>query len=105
MSWVDADRNTGAGRSNWKYTNINSNTTTAVVLKKATLHAITINKAGAASNTITVYDNTSGTSNVLAVIDGTSAPTTLLYDAQMTSGIRVVTATGTAADITVMWAE
>jgi len=89
----------------FKFTNINSNATTVVKASPALLHTITINKAGAAANTITVYNNTAGSGTVIALIDGAgvAAGRTLIFDVVCTTGLTIVTATGTAADITVSW--
>lgn len=86
------------------YTNINSNTTTQVKSGAGYLHTITINTAGASSNTISVYDATSGTTSPIAIINGTAAAgSTLHFDINFQNGLRIITATGTAADITVSW--
>ena len=86
------------------YSNINSLATTQVKSGAGYLHTITINKSGASSNTISVYDATSGTTSPIAVIDGTAtAGNTLLFDINFINGLRIITATGTAADITVSW--
>lgn len=85
------------------YSNINSNATTAVKASQGVLHSITINKKGASSNIATVYDNTAGSGTVIAVIDTTAAIGTLIYDLKFNIGLTIVTATGTAADITVSY--
>lgn len=84
-------------------TRINSNTTTVVKSGKGVLVGITINTAGAASNTATVYDNTAGSGTVIAVIDTTAGTGTLFYNRECGTGITVVTATGTGADLSVLW--
>jgi len=68
--------------------------------RKPFLHAITINTKGASSNTMTVSD--AGVSTI-AVIDSTSTIGTLYYDVVCPNGIRVVSATGTGADYTIIW--
>jgi hypothetical protein len=82
---------------------ISTNTTTTAKSGSGLLHSITINTSGASSNTITVYDNTVGSGTVLAVIDGDVSPTTLYYDVAFATGLTLVTATGTSADITVSY--
>lgn len=86
-------------------TNINSNTTTQVLTGAGVLRAICINTKGASANTASVYDATSGTSNIFAVLDTVNTPPAgcLQYDAAVSNGIRIITATGTAADMTVMY--
>jgi hypothetical protein len=69
------------------------------------LHSITINTKGAASNTLTVYDNTTGSGTKIAAIDTTAQTQTLFYDIICRTGITVVSATGTGADITVSWCK
>lgn len=82
---------------------INSNATTAIKAGPGTLYAICINTKGASANTATVYDNTAGSGAVLAVIDTTAGVTCLTYNAAFVTGLTVVTATGTAADLTVTY--
>jgi len=94
-------------------THLNANGTTTIFTPQATnqssqavLHTISINTKGAASNTISVYnDVTAVAANLIAVIDSTSAVQSLFYDAICNNGLTVVLATGTAADITVSWAK
>jgi hypothetical protein len=85
------------------YARINSNTTTTLKSGKGVLHGVTIGVKGATSNTATLYDNTAGSGTVIAVIDTTSNVATLLYDVAFSTGLTVVTATGTAADLTVAY--
>jgi len=82
---------------------INSLTTTVVKSGPGYLHSITVNSKGATGNTATVYDNTAGSGSVLAVIDVTANLVTLLYDIQFLTGLTLVTASGTAADLTVSY--
>jgi len=85
-------------------THINSNATTVVKTGFGMLHTICINSKGATGNTATVYDNTAASGTIIAVIDTTAQVQTLLYDAQVAIGITIVTAIGTAPDITVTYA-
>ena len=82
------------------YTRISTNTTTVVKSGAGTLKSININTAGASANVATVYDNTAGSGTVIAVID-TTAKGTHHYDIAFGTGLTIVTATGTAADLTV----
>ena len=96
--------NTGVLRESYRYTRIAAGLATTVVkAAPGTLHAIVINTSGASSNTITVYDNTAGSGTVVALIDGTTDEKTLFYEADMLTGITLVSATGTGADLTVLW--
>jgi hypothetical protein len=88
----------------FQFANISTNTTTVVKGGPAILHTITINKSGASSNTISVYNHPSSATNPIAVIDGTAAAgRTLIFDVSLSLGLTIVTATGTAADITVSY--
>ncbi len=84
-------------------THITSNTTTTPKTSSGLLHAISINTKGASANVATVYDNTAGSGTVIAVIDTTAQVSTLFYDVVFNTGLTIVTATGTAADLTVCW--
>ena len=90
-----------------KYLNILTNTTTAVKASQGRLESIIINTAGASSNTITVYDNTAGSGTKVGTINGTAAAGSVFQygdkGIQMETGITIVTATGTCADITVVY--
>lgn len=82
---------------------ISTNTTTTALSGAGVLHAICINDQGAASNIATVYNNTAGSGTVLAVIDTVTATGCLVYDIATSTGITVVTGTGTAGDLTVAY--
>lgn len=85
------------------YNNITTNATTVVKSGKGVLRTITINTKGATANTATVYDNTAGSGTKIATIDTTSGPATFRYDVAFGTGLTIVTAAGTAADITVSY--
>ncbi len=86
-----------------KATNLNSNATTVVQSVPCVLKRVTINKKGASSNTLTLYDNASaGSGTVIAVIDTTTSPMTLDFDCICKNGLTAVMGTGTSADITVV---
>jgi hypothetical protein len=87
-----------------KYTNIAANGTVVVATGQGVLRCITINSKGATGNTATVYDNTSAAGNKIATIDTTSGVLTLRYDCEYATGLTVVLANGTTADITVVTA-
>lgn len=87
---------------------ISTNATTVVKSSAGFLHSITIGTAGASANTITVYDNTAGEGTVIAVLDGVTgalsgAPVNFVFDVCFKTGLTIVTATGTAAKITVSY--
>ena len=54
-------------------------------------------------NGYTIYDNTAGSGTIIAVIDPTQAQRTFEYDLVFSTGLTIVTATGTAADLTVVY--
>lgn len=94
-----------SGQSNpsYNYTNLAANATTLIRTGPGLLHSITVNKAGATANVVTVYDGLSASGTKIATLDGTQIPGTLLYDVAFSTGLTIVIATGTAADITVAW--
>lgn len=86
------------------YKHIAAGTTTTTVKSGAGyLHLITINTKGASSNTLTVYDNTAGSGTVIAVIDTTVAPGPFGFNCTFQTGLTLVSATGTGADLTVSY--
>lgn len=94
------------GQMSWEaygFTHITTNATTAVKTGPGLLGIITINTKGATANTATVYDSLAGSGTVIAVLDTTVAAQSFFYNVVCNIGITVVTATGTAADITVSW--
>lgn len=92
-------------QSGFSFLNIVANGTNVVKSGAGILHSITFNTPGASANTITVYDNTAGSGTKIATIGGvpTTSGLTLRYDAAFGTGLTVVTATGTCADITVTY--
>lgn len=88
----------------WAYSNITTNTTTVVKSGAGILHGITINNAGASANVLTIYDNTAGSGTVIGTIDTVELNGRYLpFDVRFGTGLTIVTATGTAADVTVAY--
>lgn len=86
--------------------NITSNTTTSPLTSSGVLHAVCINNAGASSNTASVYDDPDSADTVVAVIDTVELNgRCLVYDMALDNGLTIVTATGTAADLTVLYRD
>jgi len=86
------------------YTHITTNATTNVKAAPGLLSAICVNTKGASANLLTIYDNPSAASGtVIGVVDTTAATGCTMYDVRTLNGITILTATGTAADITVVW--
>jgi hypothetical protein len=85
------------------YINITTNATTVASKVPCRLVKIINNKPGASANTATVYDNTAGSGTKIATIDTTQAAVSEWgYDCNCDTGLTVVTATGTAPDLTVI---
>ena len=87
----------------FNYKNLSANGTTTIRTGAGILHAISINTKGASANVCTVYDNTAASGTKIATIDTTVTYGPLIYDANFLTGLTIVLATGTAADITVSW--
>jgi hypothetical protein len=86
----------------FKYTNITTNTTTTVKSGAGVLHSVSVNTKGA-TETAQMYDNTAGSGTKIGLIDVTLTQDTLIYDLQFQTGLTIVTAGTTPADITVAW--
>ena len=85
------------------FSNINTNTTSTVKSGAGVLKRIVVNKVGALLNTCTIYDNTSGTGTIIATIDLVHTQMVFEYDVVFNTGLTIVTATGTAADLTIVY--
>lgn len=87
----------------YAYANITTDTTTTLKSGAGVLHAITINNP-AATETVTIYDNTSATGTKIGTITvpASPVPVTLTYDVAFATGLTIVTATA-ASDITVSY--
>jgi hypothetical protein len=83
------------------YTHLAANATTTIKSGAGTLRGVTVGTKGATGNTLTLYDNTAGSGTVIGVIDTTREQPFYPFDVQFTTGLTVVIATGTAADVTV----
>lgn len=77
--------------------------TTTVKSGAGSLIAVVINTKGASSNTLTIYDNTAGSGTVIAIIDTTAALVTLTYNVAFSTGLTLVSATGTGANYTAIY--
>ena len=87
------------------YVRVSTNTSTNGIKSGAgILHRVCVNTKGASANTATLYDNTTATGTIIAVIDTTTANVACMdYDLGFTTGLSVLTATGTAADLTIVY--
>ena len=72
------------------------------------LIAIVINTKGASANTAKIYNDVDGEETpekLIGTLDTTDRVGTIEYGLLMDEGINIRTATGTAADLTVIYAE
>lgn len=93
----------------FSFTHISANTTTTIINgvgpstgTAGILHMVTVNNPGT-SWVVTLYDNTTNSGTVVGVISPTASTPPLMYDAQLKVGLTVA-ATGTAGDLTILWA-
>ncbi len=86
------------------YLHLNANGTTTVKSGAGVLRRIVINTRGGILNTLTIYDNTTATGAVIGVVDTSGAEAGAFdYELDFTTGLTVVLAGGTAADITIIY--
>jgi len=85
--------------SDYKYTYIDSATTTQVFSGRGMLHSIVIGET--AAGTIKVIDNTAGSTANIATIKASMPEGTYKFNCSIASGLRIITAA--ASKITVIW--
>lgn len=85
------------------YLHLNANGTTTVKSGAGVLRRIVINTRGGIINTLTIYDNTAATGAVIGAVDTVNAGGAFNYELDFTTGLTVVLAGGTAADITIIY--
>ena len=85
------------------YLHLNANGTTTVKSGAGVLRRIIINTRGGIVNTLTIYDNTTATGAVIGAVDTVNAGGAFNYELDFTTGLTVVLAGGTAADITIIY--
>ncbi len=83
------------------FANITTATTTAVKATPGVLERIIVNTAGAGS-TLTIYNNTAGSGAKVGTMT-TAAQGSFEFNVACSTGITVVSASGTPADITVVY--
>ena len=90
--------------SGHKYLHMNTNSTKVIANdgNGGILCRVTINKAGASSNTLSIYNGLSSSGDLIAVID-TTIVGNKEYDVACDAGICAIMATGTAADVTISY--
>lgn len=67
------------------------------------LQHVNITKKGSGSSSVSLYDSTSGTGNPIAVIDTDNYIGGLTFNVAFSSGLRIVIAGGTAAEVSVIY--
>lgn len=88
--------------SAYKYVNITGQTTTVIKAAPGILHTVCINTP-AATETITMYDNTAGSGTKIGTITVfASTNPCLTYDVNFATGLTLVTATA-SSDLTVSY--
>jgi len=85
------------------YLHLNANGTTTAKSGAGVLRRIIINTRGGIVNTLTIYDNTAATGAVIGAVDTVNAGGAFNYELDFTTGLTVVLAGGTAADITIIY--
>jgi len=86
------------------YAHLNSTGTTTIKSGAGILRRVVINTRGSIANTLTIYDNTSGSGTVIAAIDTVNGVSGHFeYNVAFSTGLTVVDASGTSADITVIY--
>jgi len=85
------------------YLHLNANGTTTAKSGAGVLRRIIINTRGGIVNTLTIYDNTAATGAVIGAVDTVNAGGAFDYELDFTTGLTVVLAGGTAADITIIY--
>ncbi len=86
------------------FSHITTNTTTTVKSGAGVLRRIVINTRGGITNTLTIYDNTTATGTVIGIIDTVNGVSgNFEYGVSFSTGLTIVTANGTAADVTVIY--
>lgn len=84
--------------------NITANGVTQIT-GRFVLIRIIVNIKGASSNRATIYDSASTNENKIGTIDTTVTERVIECGYPVTNGIRVVVETGTAPDLTLVYAE
>jgi hypothetical protein len=103
LSGEDQTANLIVVENRYNYININTNSTITIKNIPGFLHKVIINTKGTSANIATLYDNTVGSGTKIATIDTTSNIGDIEYNIQFGTGLTIVLATGTAADITIAY--
>ncbi len=86
------------------YAHLNSTGTTTIKSGAGILRRVVINTKGGITNTLTIYDNTSGSGTVIAAIDTVNGVSgNFEYNVAFSTGLTIVSASGTSANATVIY--
>jgi hypothetical protein len=94
--------NTVQTYSSWLSSNTPSDEVGTLVTGAGVFHGVSVNTGGT-NSTVTIYDNTTNTGKKLGTINTVSAGTNVIPDAAYSIGLTYETASGGAADITILW--
>jgi len=86
-----------------KFLNISANGTTVIKRGPGRLQGVNIGVAGAAGNLLTLFDNTAGSGTPIATINTTAINAFDYRDVNFNNGLTAVLATGTAANVTILF--
>jgi len=85
------------------FSNIAATGTTTVKSGAGIFRRLVINTKGGSSNTFTIYDNTAGSGTVIATVDTVNSSGSLEYGLAFSTGLTIVSASGTSANATVIY--
>ena len=86
------------------FSNITTTGTTTIKSGAGILRRVVVNTRGGITNTLTIYDNTSGSGTVIAAIDTVNGVSgNFEYNVAFSTGLTIVSASGTSANATVIY--
>ena len=85
------------------FSNITTTGTTTIKSGAGIFRRLVINTKGGSSNTFTIYDNTAGSGTVIATVDTVNSTCSLEYGLAFSTGLTIVSASGTSANATVIY--
>ena len=85
------------------FENLADNTETLITSIPSKLIRVVINKKGATSNVLSLYDGADVNGRIIATIDTTVSVGTFDFDVLCPKGLYAKMATGTAADVTIVY--
>jgi hypothetical protein len=101
---LDGDGNAVPAGNGSVFANIAANGTTVIKAGAGVLERIVVNKKGASANDVTIYDGEDDSGIKIATLDTVNGTIGAIeYGVAFTNGLTLVLATGTAADLTVVY--